>query len=459
METLSMNAKERRRLTEFSRVKDGLISVAEAARRLGLSERQGRRLWKNYRQEGDSGLLHGLRGKPGNACKGPLRDQVLALYRRKFLGFGAAHAADMLADGKLKVSRKSLWRWLAAEHLIVKTRRVKKHRCRRQRRACVGELVQMDGSTHQWLGKDQPLCVLFVMIDDATSRVFARFYESEDTASAFDLFRRYVKIHGLPGDLYVDKDSIYRVNDAEARAKCRQAGKKPPLTQFGRAMDALGVGIIAADSPQAKGRVERVNGTLQDRLVKELALAGIASIASANRFMETHYLQAFNDKFAIPPARGINAHRKVPAGMSLDDVLCPQESRTVGQDWCIRLANRILQIDEKHGSLSLAGRKIMVLVRADGTVKLVHQDKTLSWRELATRPVNLPEGTLAPAPRTLWRPAAHHPWREPMISPTTGRDRGEVKPAALQSDSLRSPSLRSAGLTSPPGGVTVLLRR
>lgn len=447
-----MNAKERRRLTEFSRVKEGLISVAEAACRLGLSERQGRRLWKRYRQKGDAGLVHGLRGKAGNACRGQLRERIVAVYRQKYPGFGAAHATDMFAEKGLKVPRTTLWRWLSQEHLIVKTRRVKKHRCRRERRGCVGELVQMDGSTHRWLGPDHPPCVLFVMIDDATSRVFARFYESEDTASAFDLLGRYVKAHGLPGDLYVDKDSIYRVNDVEARQKCRQAGKKPPLTQFGRAMEALGVGIIAADSPQAKGRVERVNGTLQDRLVKELSLAGITSIAHANRFLENHYLPRFNHRFAIAPARGINAHRKVPAGMLLEDVLCLQEPRTVGEDWCIRLVNRILQIDRKHAALSLAGRKIQVLVRADSTLKLVYQRQTLTWREVAARPVKLPEEMLLVAPRTPWRPAANHPWREPLTSPATRRDRGEVKPAPLQSDSLRSPSFHSAGLTSPSGG-------
>src|ERR1035437_534508 len=452
METLLMNVRERRRLTEFSRVKDKLISVSEAARRLGLSERQGRRLWKKYLREGDAGLIHGLRGKSGNACKAQLREKALALYRQKYLGFGAAHAADMLGRQRLKIERTTLWRWLSGEHLIVKTRRVKKHRCRRERRSCVGELIQMDGSTHLWLGKDHPSCVLFVMIDDATSRIFARFYESDDTASAFDLFGRYVRAHGLPQVLYVDKDSIYRVNDAEARQKCRQAGKKPPLTQFGRAMESLGVEIIAAHSPQAKGRVERVNGTLQDRLVKELALSGVASIPAANRFLEQHYLQAFNDRFQVPPARGVNVHRKVTAGINLEDVLCVQELRTVGEDWCIRVSNRILQIDKKHAALSLAGRKIQVLMRADATLKLLYQGISLSWREVAGRPVKQPEKTMVLAPQTPWRPAANHPWQVPVIPRYLHRDRGEVKPTPLQSGSLRSPSFRSAGLTSHPGG-------
>lgn len=434
-----MNSRERRRLAEFSRVKDGQISVAEVARRLGLSERQARRIWRKYRQEGDRALVHGLKGRPGNAGRDGLRKKALELYRQKYLGFGAAHAAEMLAGSKLKVPRTTLWRWLSEEHLIVKGRRVKKHRIRRKRRACVGELVQMDGSTHRWLGEDRPACVLFVMIDDASSRVFARFYESEDTASAFDLFGRYVKVHGLPEALYVDKDSIYRVNDQEAREKCRQAGKKPPLTQFGRAMETLGVRIIAADSPQAKGRVERVNGTLQDRLVKEMKLAGITTIAQANAFLESRYLRAFNDRFAVPPERGINAHRKVPRTMVLEDVLCIQELRTVGEDWCIRVANRILQIDRRHERLALAGRKVQVLMRADGTLRLLYGETSLSWKEVSSRPTKLPERTLIAAPRTPWRPSRHHPWQSPIIPPTLRRDRGEVKPVPFQSASLRSP--------------------
>src|SRR5271168_828157 len=315
MEKLLMSASERRRLTEFSRVRDGLCSVAETARRLGLSERQGRRLWKRYRRDGDAGLIHQLRGKASNAARKSVRGEALALYRRKYAGFGAAHAADLLGrDERLKLSRQSLWRWLKAEGLIVKERKVKKHRQRRVRRSCVGDLIQMDGSTHQWFGPEHPACVLFVMIDDASSQVFARFYETEDTAAAFDLFGRYARRNGLPGTLYVDHDSIYVVNDPEARQECRQAGRQGPRTQFGRAMEELAVTILYANSPQAKGRVERVNGTLQDRLVKELKLAGIGTIAEGNEFLGK-FLKDHHQRFGKTPASGVNAHRRVPMGV------------------------------------------------------------------------------------------------------------------------------------------------
>jgi len=202
----------------------------------------------------------------------------------------------------------------------------------------------------------------------------------------------------------------------EARDKAKQAEKKPPLTQFGRAMQTLNVEIIAANSPQAKGRVERFNGTLQDRLVKELKLAGITTIAAANRFLETHYLKAFNDRFAVVPASGINAHQKLPVGVVLADVLCHQEPRTVGEDWCVRVQSRILQIDRRHAGLSLAGRKIQVLMPVEGNLKLMYQGQTLACKELAVRPIKLPEKSVAAPPRTPWKPDVNHAWRQSFVT-------------------------------------------
>jgi transposase len=417
METLRMNSLERGWLTEFSRVQEGLISVAEAARRQGRSERQARRLFGRFKKHGAAGLAHGLRGKRSNAGRHSQKQQVLELYRQKYSGFGASHACDMLLKhDKLKIPRQTMWRWLTASGLVARTRKVKKHRIRRVRRQCVGDLVQMDGSTHRWLGEDQPACVLFVMIDDATGRIGARFYESEDTASAFDLLGRYVKKNGLPRALYVDRDSIYRVNDQEARDKAKQAGKEPPLTQFGRAMQTLGIQIIAANSPQAKGRVERVNGTLQDRLVKELKLAGITTIARANHFLETRYLKAFNARFGVVPSSGINAHQKLPREVVLADVLCHQEQRSVGEDWCVGVQGRILQIDKKHAGLSLPGKKVVVLMPAGAELKLLYSGQTLSWKELSSRPVKLPTKAVAAPPKTPWKPGANHGWRRSFLT-------------------------------------------
>jgi transposase len=424
METLEMSGRERRRLIVFSQVKQGAISVAEAARSLELSERQGRRLWKRYGQQGDAGLIHGLRGQKGNACRERLREKVLALYRQKYSRCNAAHAAALLgAQEKLVLSRKTLWRWLKGEGLVVQPRRHKQHRQRRARRRCTGELVQMDGSTHRWFGERLPECVLFVMIDDATGQVGAHFYETENTSAAFDLFGRYVKRHGLPGALYVDHDSIYVVNESDVRAQRRRAADQKVLTQFGRAMAELSVGIIAAHSPQAKGRVERVNRTLQDRLVKELALAltpagvGIREIAAANAFLEKTFLRAFNREFAKTPASGVNVHQQVPAHLKLDEVLCHKESRTVGQDWCVQYDGRILQIPKKHESLALAGTRIDVLERPGGTLKLMLRKQCLTFAELASRPQKMPVRKVARASRTPWRPGPDHPWKTTAACP------------------------------------------
>jgi transposase len=449
-----MSESERRRLEVFSRVRLGELSVAKAGRMIGISERQARRLWRRYSKEGDAGLIHGLRGRPSNASDVGHRQKVLARYRQRYLEFGAAHAAEHLADEGLKVSRQTLWYWLDEEELVVQRRKSVPHRIRRERRACVGELVQMDGSTHDWLGTGVP-CVLFVMVDDASGEMYCRFYESEDMWSAFDLFGRYVKKRGLPRALYVDKDSIYRVNDKQAQEAGKQRGR-PPLTQFGRAMKQLGVETICANSPQAKGRVERMNGTLQDRLVKELALMRAKTIAAANKYLDEKFLRRFNARFKRPPADGVNLHQRLPRGVDLRDVLCAIEPRVAGRDWCVRFDNRVLQIDKKHESLALAGKAVEVLKSADGTLRLRYGGKFLRWRELestaasrqASRPMlapldagsavaNAPAAPLAalPLPTTgggtnkpaqrinrssgrsakSWRPSATHPWNRPIV--------------------------------------------
>ena len=325
----------------------------------------------------------------------------------------------------------------------MQSRRCRKHRRRRQRKASVGELIQMDGSTHAWFGQQHPACVLFVMVDDASGKVFARFYESEDTASAFDLLGRYARQHGLPLALYVDYDSIYVVNDPEAKQKAREAGRKPPLTQFGRAMEELSVRIICAASPQAKGRVERMNRTLQDRLLKELALAvngkGIHDLTAANAYLEQTFLPHFNERFAKPPASGTNLHRSLPRGVALDDVLCIKEARVVGQDWCVRYQGRILQIGRCHEGLKLPGKAVEVRRHADGTLTLVYRGKKLVCAEWATRPQPTPAAKPA-LQRPLmppYKPPPEHPWRR-------GLPRRVPASAPLQSASLRSASLRSA---------------
>lgn len=412
MGTLVMSERERRRLGVFSQVKQGQLSVAGAGRLLGLSERQARRLWKRYGKAGDAGLVHGLRGRVSNASAGALRERALALYVERYRGLGAAHAAELMAiRDEVVVKRQTLWRWLKSAGLVVEPRRVSPHRIRRPRKQYVGELVQMDGSTHAWFGAAHRSCVLFVMIDDASSRVWARFYASEDTASAFDLFARYARRYGLPAALYVDRDSIYRVNDQQAHEHRRESGQKPPLTQFGRAMEELGVRLIFARSPQAKGRVERVNRTLQDRLLKELALAGITTIDAANAYLDSGFLDRLHKLIGVTPAQAMDLHRPAPQEVVLDEVLCVREERTVGKDWCVRYDNRILQIDRRHSPAALPGQRIDVLQLSDGVLRLRHRGQMLTFEPLDHRPAPPPTPKRTLAHRTPWRPGPNHPWK------------------------------------------------
>jgi transposase len=434
--TLRMSMKERIRLEVFSQVKRGEISLSKSAALAGVSVRQAKRIWKRYQRDGDSGLVHGLRGRPGNAGKAKVRRKALALCRQKYGDFGSALAAEYLRKEGQDVSRQTLWRWRRASGDLQPSRRSARHRIRRERRECVGELVQMDGSTHDWFEGRRASCVLFVMIDDASSRVFCRFYESEDTASAFDLFGRYVKKCGLPTALYVDKDSIYRVNDPLAREHGRQRGRMP-LTQFGRAMEQVGVEVICANSPQAKGRVERTNGTLQDRLVKALRLAGISTMEKANGFLQREFLREHNRRFMCVASGPANVHRKVPCDLVLSDVLCVQETRTVGRDWCVTHEGQVLQLDRRHEKLALAGRKITVLRLASGQLRLMYRGERLRWSAILARPV-APQARQPKRVKAVskpWRPAAGHPWRSPLLTP-----------APLRAASLRSSALRSAAV-------------
>ena len=410
-----MSVKERRRLELMARVRDKQLTLAKASRLLGVSTRQGWRLWSRYETHGDAGLMHGLRGKASNhAVKTSIREAVLSLYRQKYDDFGPTLACEQLEKDGHRVGVKTLWRWLVKAGLWTRRRRRKPHRSRRARRDCLGEMVQMDGSHHDWFEGRGPWCVLMVMIDDATGRTFARFFEGETTAAAMEVFGAYVRKHGLPHSLYVDRDSIYR-SDRQATVEEELRGQGP-TTQFGRAMNELAVELILANSPQAKGRVERMNGTLQDRLVKEMRLAKIATIASSNAFLNQTFLPALNRKFMVKARTSGDMHRKLPAGTKLNDVLSFQEKRRVSNDWCVSWRNRIFQLDRRHERMALAGRELIVREKLDGTIQLLHQGHTLHWQELAQRP---PRATLKPAIRNNqpWTPRAEHPRTVTVLLP------------------------------------------
>ena len=398
-----MSAKERVRLEAFGRVKRGELRVTEAAALCGLSVRQARRAWKRFKASGDAGLLHGLRGRAGNRrLSEDLRERIVKRHQERYADFGPTLACEKLAGEGLVLSPDTLRALLKERGLWERRRRRSCHRKRRERRACFGSMLQMDGSHHDWFEGRADKCVLMVVIDDATSRTLARFYPAETTLAAFDVFGRWIGMHGVPRSVYADGHSIYRDEDHP---------EKP--TQFGRAMNELSVELIRAHSPQAKGRVERRNAVFQDRLVKEMRLRNISSIQQGNALLEKMFLDEMNRRFAVRAKKTADLHRSVDEAVNLKEVLCVQEARVVGEDWCVRWRNRWLQIDRRHAGLKLAGRRVLVKHLADGSLVVEHKGVNLTCVELKQRPATVKQKKSVVNNRR-WKPDVNHPWnREP----------------------------------------------
>ena len=437
-----MSQKERRRIGILVGVKDGELSLVEAMDVLGLSYRQTRRVWRRYRADGDKGLVHRLRGQPGLRRKPPkLRARILARVAQRYPDFGPTLAAEYLAKDGLAVDHETLRRWLLAEGKRTVRRRRQRHRQWRQRKPCFGAMVQLDGSHHDWFEGRRGKCVLMVMVDDATNRLWAQFFEEETTHASYDMLAGWCRKHGLPQSLYVDRDSIYRCEGLGSIAE--QIAGKAPQTQFGRAMKQLGVALILANSPQAKGRVERMNGVLQDRLVKAMRLAGIKDMEAANEFLVKTYLPEHNRKFRYEPASEVDAHQAVPK--NLKEVLSWEVERVVQRDWTVAGGGQRYQLDQQHEALSLAGKKVIVRTLRDGRVQLERGGVKLKWKEIPGRPERAKVQRAAPSQKrgAPWKPERNHPWRNQRIG--SGRARARARAVG---DSGR-PSLRS-GLPASP---------
>jgi transposase-like protein len=404
MEELRMSLKERDRQDVMSRVKRGELTVVEASGLLRISLRQARRVWKGFQADGVAGLVHGLRGRVSNRrFPEEFRQRVLKRQQERYADFGPTFACEKLAEEGMVLSPDSLVAFLKERHLWVRRRRHGKHRRRRERRASFGSMVQMDGSHHDWFEGRAGKCVLMVIIDDASNRTYARLYPAETTEAAFDVFGRWVKAQGFPRAVYVDRHGIYRDEEHP---------EKP--TQFGRAMKELGVELIRAHSPQAKGRVERRNAVFQDRLVKEMRLRNISDMKQANAFLEEKFLGEMNGRYSVKARRQTDLHRPVGPEVVLEEILCVQEQRVVGQDWCVRWHNRWLQIAASHGALALAGRRVLVKHRADGQVVLEYQGRRLEYQFFGSRPAPAkPKRTVIN--NVSWKPPADHPWKAGLI--------------------------------------------
>ena len=418
MRDIMMSAKERRRLEVLARVRDGELTLVKAKEWLRLSYRQAKRVWRRYLEEGDQGLVHRSRGRPSGRSKGAsMREAVVARYGQRYWDFGPTLASEHLADDGYQIDHETLRRWLISTGRWERHRKRVRHRQRRERKAQAGELVQMDGSEHDWFEGRGPRAVLMVMIDDATNRTYARFFEGETTVAAMDTFEHYARRYGLPRALYVDLDSIYRITGGKPSLSDQLAGQTRPLTQFERAMRTLGVRITLAYSPQAKGRVERRNGVFQDRLVKEMRLAGINTLATANTFLDRKFLPHMNRSFTVPAANPHDAHQPIPADINLTEVLSTEEPRTVDKDWTVRWQNRSLQILKDNPFLPLPNRTITVRQLRQGGLQLLHKGRKLRWRELPKRPPALVTKHKSRPVTSLrirlpYKPPTDHPWRK-----------------------------------------------
>lgn len=416
METIKMSTRERKRMTLMTRVAEGLLKLREAAEMMRVSYRQAKRIRRRYLEEGDAGLVHRSRGQTSNRRRPEgERKQALALYNKRYAGFGPLLASEHLAtDHGIVVDHETLRRWLLVAGVWRSCRRREVHRAARERRPRRGDLVQIDGSEHDWFEGRGPRVVLMVMIDDATNTTLARFYPAEDTAAAYDIFERYVCRYGLPMALYPDRDSIY-VCTREASLE-EQLTNVGPETQFARAMRELDVELIPAYSPQAKGRVERRHGLFQDRLVKEMRLQGIGTLEAANAYLDGSFLQLLQERYSVEPRDPVNGHRARPSATTLALVLSWQEARSVAKDWTVCWCNRRLQIDARHAVLGLPGRRVVVVERRDGTLAILYGGRLLSFHP-APAPARPTPRTpaLQDRPRIPYIPAANHPWRRRIL--------------------------------------------
>jgi transposase len=405
-----MSAAELTRLEIVHRLETKMLTQSEAAEILGLSVRQIKRIWRCYRRHGAAGLISKKRGKPSNnRLKPGTIQQALALLYRHYYDFGPTLAHEKLTERHhLKLSNETVRKLMIAEGLW-KPKKAKKavvHQMR-ERRACFGELVQIDGSPHDWFEGRSPACTLLVFIDDATGRLVELFFTpSETTYSYWAAMRRYLPRYGKPRAFYSDKNSIFRVNIPGAISGTG-------LTQFGRSMKELGIEVICANTPQAKGRVENVNGTLQDRLVKEMRLAGISGIEEANSWLPT-FMADFNTRFEVVPRSSHDAHRPLHPADNLDRCFTWQETRTLSKNLTLQYKKVIYQIQSKRPTYAMRHTAVMVCENENGEVEILYRGRSLPYsiyHKQARQAQEVTSKSLDNALKKVWKPPADHPWR------------------------------------------------
>ncbi len=410
-ELLTMSNQEITRLEAMQRLKDKRLTQKEVARLLGISTRQVKRLWQAYRRQGAKGLVSARRGKPSNnRLDAGVAQQALDLIKKKYPDFGPTLAHEKLTEiHKLELSRESVRR-IMIEEGIWKPKRAKQpsvHQMR-ERRACLGELVQIDGSDYAWFEGRGPKCTLLVFIDDASGQLLELWFVPHESFFGYgEAARHYFERCGKPVAFYSDKHGIFHVNAEQT------TGLGPGLTQFGRAMGELGIQIMCANSPQAKGRVERANQTLQDRLVKELRLQGISDMAAGNAFLPT-FREDFNRRFAVAPRSTHDAHRPLLKTEDLDLILSHQKTGILTKNLTVQANKVIYQIQSERPDYALRKAQVLICENAQGDVTILYKNQPLNYiifhkQEHQSEVVDTK--TLDQAVRTPHSPAPDHPWR------------------------------------------------
>ncbi len=398
--------KELKYLHVIRKVLDKAMSQVEASAVLSLSPRQIRRRVKRVRLEGDRGVIHRSRGRPSNRrISEEIRGKIIALYRSEYSDFGPTLASEELLErNQLRVNDETLRLWLMQSGDWSKRRKRRSYRRWRERKPHRGEMVQMDGSHHDWFEGRGSKCVLMSYVDDATGRAFARFYAYEGTLPAMDSFKRYLRQYGIPVRVYVDRHTTYK---SPAKASVEdELHNTAPRSQFERALKELGVEVIHAHSAQAKGRVERLFRTLQDRLVKEMRLEGIERLEEANAFLK-RYLPVYNRRFSVLPRESPDLHRALPKDLKLDSIFCFKTESTLRNDFTVAYKRKLYQIEGKTQA-----SRVKIHEQLDGSIKIFSHGQALKFRRIDARPAGKADPTLRTR-RTRPRPvSADHPWRK-----------------------------------------------
>jgi hypothetical protein len=364
-------------------VKRGLKTLKATSLELGISYGQAKRIYKRYLAGGDDALVHGSTGKSShNKTDTEIVSKAVELYRDKYSDFGPTLAKETIAerDG-IEISVSTLRRALLANGLWQQKKNSSEYRSRRPPRARFGELVQFDGSHHDWFEGRGPRCCLITMIDDARKIRLSQFFDEETMFGAMSVLKMWIEQHGIPESMYCDKKNAFVLTREPTDAEIL-AGNLKPKSHFGRSCGLLGIEVIAANSPQAKGRVERNHGVDQDRLVKELRLEGICTIEEANRYLVKTYLPKMNEKFSRPARDTNDAHVKL-GKVKLDDILCMEFDRVVSKDYIVRFQARLFQI-QKTKLLPRAGDKVVVRIKLDNSVHILWKDKPIAVKEIPT---------------------------------------------------------------------------